>query len=323
MNKIALLDKFAGKKILVVGDVMLDKFIWGNVTRISPEAPVPIVLVKSESYTPGGAANVANNIAELGGIVMIVGVIGNDEAAKILTKELQRRSIVTDNLIVDSSRPTIQKVRVIGHSQQLVRVDYENYDAFGDEILKQLIGIVEGLVRTVDAVVVSDYAKGIANKRVMEVLFALCLKHEKKIIVNPKPKNKHLYKNATVILPNHLEANIMAGIENHNDENLELVGQTLVRDLNSDVIITRGEKGMAIFSKGADLGSYIPTKAKEVYDVTGASDTVAATLALALASGANVDDAAAIANYAAGVVVGKIGTSTVTIGEIRQSIQDE
>jgi rfaE bifunctional protein kinase chain/domain len=318
-----ILDNFAGKKILVLGDIMLDKYIWGTVSRISPEAPVPIVLVKSESFAPGGAANVANNISELGGLVTVVGVIGNDDAGKILSAELQRRSIVTDSLVIDMSRPTVQKMRLIGHNQQLLRLDYEKCDGFGEAVVQKILHHLEKAVREVDAVVVSDYAKGVVNKEVMEKLMSLSVKFGKKVIGDPKPKNRELFRDSFVILPNHIEANQMASIEDEDDGLLQLVGMTLVKTCNCNVIITRGEKGLAIFSRDSDDVSFIPTLAKEVYDVTGAGDTVTGTLAMALAAGADLHDAALIANHAAGIVVGKVGTATVNVGEIRQSLEYE
>jgi rfaE bifunctional protein kinase chain/domain len=317
-----ILDKFSKQKVLVIGDVMLDKYVWGKVSRISPEAPVQIVLVDHETYAPGGAANVATNIAELGGLVTIVGVRGDDPAGQLLLKELQRRSIVTDNIITDASRPTIQKVRIIAHSQQLIRFDYEKYDRLSDSVVKSINSTIEGNIRNVDCVVISDYAKGIIDERIMRCVFDNASRHKKSIIVDPRPKNKHLYKNATVISPNYSEACSMAGMEPEDEESFETLGQSLLQTMKSNMVITRGEKGMSIFNKDGTI-THIPTKAREVYDVTGAGDTVMAALALALASGANLEDAAIIANYAAGIVVGKVGTSTVTVGEIRDSMQDE
>jgi D-beta-D-heptose 7-phosphate kinase/D-beta-D-heptose 1-phosphate adenosyltransferase len=319
---IKILDRFSKLRILVLGDVMLDKYIWGKVSRISPEAPVQIVLVENETYAPGGAANVANNVAELGGLVTIIGVRGDDSAGQLLVKELRRRSIVTDNLLTDPSRPTIQKVRLIAHSQQLIRFDYEKYDKFSDSLVKSINNAIEANIKNVDCLVISDYAKGFIDDRVMRCVLDNAAKYKKSIIIDPRPKNKHLYKNATVICPNFSEACAMTGMEPENEESFELLGQTLLQMMNSNIVITRGEKGMSIFNKDGAV-MHIPTKAREVYDVTGAGDTAVATLALALSAGATLEEAAIIANYAAGVVVGKVGTSTVTVGEIRDSLQHE
>jgi rfaE bifunctional protein kinase chain/domain len=318
---VSLLDEFSSKKILVIGDIMLDKYIWGNVSRISPEAPVQIVHVRDESYAPGGAANVANNIAELGGLVTICGVRGDDPAGSILLKELRKRSIVTDSIIVDASRPTVQKVRVLGHNQQLLRIDYERTDGMRQEVVKQITeALLEG-IKDVDAVVVSDYAKGITDKSIVKSIFSIAKKHDKIVIVDPKPQNKEVYKNCDVILPNYVEARSMSGMDDQDEEAFELLGTTLMQEMNANMVITRGEKGMSIFNRDGTI-THIPTKAQEVYDVTGAGDTVTAALALAMAAGASLEDAATIANHAAGVVVGKVGTSTATIGEVRASMNN-
>ncbi|MFH0979315.1 MAG: D-glycero-beta-D-manno-heptose-7-phosphate kinase [Candidatus Woesearchaeota archaeon] len=316
------LDRFMGKKILVIGDVMLDKYVWGRVSRISPEAPVPIVVAEKESYAPGGAANVANNVAELGGLVRVVGLVGDDSAAKVLMAELQKRSIVTDTLVTDSTKPTIQKVRIISHNQQLIRIDYEKIDGMTEGVIKRLKSTIEANIRDVDAIIVSDYAKGVIQSEVAACILDLAKRYGKHVIVDAKPKNAQLFNGATVLLPNHNEAMLIAGVEEVNDGNLEEVGVALVNKMNSSIIITRGEKGLSIFNKNGEI-THMPTKAREVYDVTGAGDTMTAVVALALSAGASLEDAATIGNYAAGIVVGKVGTSTVNVGEIRESLQNE
>ena len=310
------------KSIMVIGDLMLDKYIWGDVSRISPEAPVQVVSVEKENYVPGGAANVANNIAGLGSKASMVGIVGNDISKDYLISELKKRNINVDGIMIDEKRPTIQKVRIIARSQQLLRVDYENKDRLHDHIEKKLIKFISENLQNVDGVVVSDYAKGAVTKGLMSILKDLARKHNKTIIVDPKPRNKELYTDVTLITPNHKEASEMAGIEEETEKDIEKIGAILLKTLNNNVLITRGEKGMSLFEKNGRITN-IPTKAKEVFDVTGAGDTCVATIALALATGATMEEAAIIANHAAGIKVGKIGTATVSIDELRESIQND
>ncbi len=318
---LSILKKFKDKKILVIGDVMLDKYIWGDVSKISPEAPVQVVNVKKENYVPGGAGNTASNISSLNARVWISGVVGNDMAKEILKRELGKRGIITDTLITDKEKPTIQKVRIIGRNQQLLRVDYEGTDKIKEGIEKEILGFLDKNIKEVDAVVVSDYAKGVVTQSLVEKLSQLASKNKKIIIVDPKPANRVFYRNVTLITPNQKEAGELAGMEIKTEEDLIKVGNGLVRDCNSNILITRGAEGMALFEKDGRV-THIPTVAKQVYDVTGAGDTVVGTLALALSSGATLKEAAILANYAAGIVVGKVGTSTVTADEVRRVLNE-
>lgn len=322
-NLIKIVEQFKNKKILVIGDVMLDKYIWGEVTRISPEAPVQIVNVSRESYAPGGAANVANNIAALDASSIIVGVVGNDGTRDILSNELKKRNIDVSGLITDDNKRTIKKVRVFGRSQQLLRFDYEKKDDVDAKTEGLIFSFISKKIEGIDAVIVSDYAKGTITKRLMEKLVKLCNDKNKIIVVDPKPKHKEFYKNVTLITPNSKEANEMAGFaeEDSSDEHVEKIGKQLLRELNSTVLVTRSERGMALFEKNGDITS-IPTFAKEVYDIVGAGDTVVASVALALASKASFRDASIIANYAAGITVGKVGTSTVSTEELKEKIEN-
>ena len=317
------IEKFKDKNILVIGDVMLDKYIWGDVERISPEAPVQVVEVTEESYSPGGAANVANNIAALGSKVIMAGIVGNDTTKEELVEELKKRGIDTSGLIVDESKRTIRKVRVFGKSQQLLRFDYEKKGYVGKETEDRILDFLKSKIKSVDAVIVSDYAKGVVTKTLMEKLKELCKENNKSIVVDPKPRHKDFYRNVALITPNHAEARSMAGIGEEEDakEDIEVLGNKLLKDLNSNILITRGEKGMSLFCKDGTI-KHIPTFAKEVYDIIGAGDTSVAALTLALASGASFEESAIIANYAAGIVVGKIGTSTVSINELKKSIEN-
>jgi D-beta-D-heptose 7-phosphate kinase/D-beta-D-heptose 1-phosphate adenosyltransferase len=314
-----ILDKFSGKKILVIGDSMLDKYIWGEVSRISPEAPVQVVEVQRESYAAGGAANVAMNAAVLGGQVSLVSITGNDESRNMLISMLKVKGINTDGMFVESDKPTTLKMRVMGRSQQLLRVDYEKRAHAHPDIERALLALLTKTTDSCDAIIVSDYAKGVITKHIMDFLISSA--HRGKIVVvDPKPQHKELYKGATVITPNHAEACQLAHVEVENGENIENIGKQLVKEMDANIILTRGERGISVFEKGMQAIS-IPAQAKEVYDVTGAGDTVVATVALALASGAELKEAALLANHAAGVKVGKIGTSAVSREELRKSLE--
>ena len=315
-----ILENFRNKKILVVGDIMLDKYIWGDVSRISPEAPVQVVHVQKETYSPGGASNVAANVAALGGKAMMSGIAGNDEAKSILIRELKSMGISTDGILTDSDKPTTQKVRVIGRSQQLLRVDYEKKEHVHQNIEKSMIAFLEKAVKDADAVVISDYAKGVITPEISSRLIQAARENKKVIIVDPKPKHMNLYSNVALITPNNAEASEMAGIEDTSDDAVLEIGRKLLKYLNSNVLITRGEKGMSLFEISGKI-SHIPAKAKEVYSLIGAGDTVVATISLALASGADFGEAAALANIAAGIKVGKIGTASVSIEEIKNGIE--
>ncbi len=304
-----ILENFKGRNILVIGDIMLDKYIWGNVERISPEAPVQVVQVEKENYLPGGAANVANNISALQGNAIIVGIVGNDEPANIVIEELRKRKIQTEGVFTDEKRPTIQKVRIIGQKQQLLRIDYEKKEYLEIEIEAKIINFIKEKIKEIDAIVISDYAKGVITENLINQIKSIA--NSKIIIVDPKPKHKDFYKNVSLISPNEKEAKEMADKE-----------EDLVKELNAPVLVTKGEKGMSLLEKDGNITN-IPTKAKEVYDVSGAGDTVVATLALALASNATLKQASILANHAAGIVVAKLGTATATKDEIKKSIENE
>lgn len=317
-----VIDRFKSMKILVIGDVMLDRYIIGDVTRISPEAPVQVVNVEKEDNVPGGAANVANNIASLGGSVYMIGIVGDDGSSKTLKRELQKRSIITDYLITDAKRPTIQKMRAVARGQQLLRIDFEKRDEIGNLTFDKVVETVEKLISKVNLVVVSDYDKGIISKRLMEKIIEIAGKKNKAVIVDPKPQNMDFYKGCTLMTPNHIEASKMAGIEEKNDDDLNNIGEALMAKLDCELIISRGKNGMSLFKRDGKV-KHIPTKAREVYDVTGAGDTVVAALALSMSGGASLEDASVIANHAAGLVVGKVGTSTTTVKELKGSIKNE
>lgn len=316
-----ILEQFKSKKILVIGDIMLDKYIWGDVSRISPEAPVQVVHVEKETYAPGGASNVASNVAALNGKSFMVGIAGNDEAKGILLHELKRIGVNTEGIFTDRKKPTVQKVRIVGKSQQLLRVDYEKKEHVHKDIEDSLMNFLKEIVADMDAVVISDYAKGAITPAICNFLIQTSKEHGKAIIVDPKPKHLDLYSNVTLITPNSAEASEMTDIEDGSEDTVLEIGDKLLKYLNANVLITRGEKGMSLFEKTGKI-THIPAKAREVYSLIGAGDTVVATLALALASRASLEEAAVLANISAGIKVGKMGTASVGIEEVKKGIEE-
>ncbi|MBI5682899.1 MAG: D-glycero-beta-D-manno-heptose-7-phosphate kinase [Deltaproteobacteria bacterium] len=319
---VSILNNFKRKRILVIGDLMLDHFIWGKVSRISPEAPVPVVKVTSENMMLGGAANVANNINSLDGSVFLCGVIGDDEAGRSFVRELNKKGMMADGLIIDRTRPTIIKTRIIAHHQQVVRFDRENDEYLNLDTTNRILDYVKNRIKKVDAMVISDYAKGIVSRELIEELVGIARQNKKVIAVDPKVSHFDFYKDVTVITPNNDEASRASGIDIKDDVSLLRAGEVLLNRLGSDaILITRGEHGMSLFEKDGSI-THIPTVAKEVYDVTGAGDTVIGSLVLVLAADATLKEAAVIANYAAGIVVGKIGTATVTPEELKGALKE-
>ncbi|HET6466645.1 MAG TPA: D-glycero-beta-D-manno-heptose-7-phosphate kinase [Nitrospiria bacterium] len=303
--------RFPGVRLLVVGDVMLDHYIWGRVERISPEAPVPVVAVSNESIHLGGAANVAHNIVSLGGKADLCGVIGKDDHGGRILRELKRLKIGTEGVMVDPDRPTTQKTRVIAHNQQVVRFDREQRQAVSEKIRRSLLEFIGRRIRRVDGLVISDYAKGVITGELMKDVIDLAHQHGVPMIVDPKVDHIPFYKGIDVITPNTAEAFGAVGLENRTENDLIQAGRILLKRLGCRaVLITRGEDGMSLFENNGKV-THIPTVAREVYDVTGAGDTVIATMALGLCAGSGMRDAALLANYAAGIVVGIVGTATV------------
>lgn len=316
-----LISKFRKQKILVVGDVMVDKFVWGKVSRISPEAPVPVVEVTRESHAFGGSGNVANNLTSLGAQVYLVGVIGNDIVGEQLKNDLINKNILVDGIICDSSRPTSIKTRIIAQHQQVVRVDKEVKGVFSREIENKLVSKIEEIIKDSDAMIISDYGKGVISQPILKKAISLAHKQGIPITVDPKIEHFLNYKRVSCITPNLSEAIAgMRSLEVSDDKDIFELGNKILKKLNSEsVLMTRGEKGMTLFEPGGKI-THIPTRAKEVFDVTGAGDTVIATFTLAIAAKANFVEAAEISNFAAGVVVGKIGTATVSQDELRHAI---
>jgi len=318
-----IVSDFADKKILVIGDLILDEFIWGKVSRISPEAPVPVVWAKNESFMPGGASNVANNINSMGGKAYMVGVVGNDERAAILRGELEHRGVNVEGIFGDQQRPTILKTRVIAHQQQVVRIDREKIDPIRDSIIRKLTSYIEDVIGDMDGIIVEDYGKGLITAKLLDKIIPLAKRKRKIIAVDPKVEHFSYYKGVTVLTPNDAEASRAVGFEIKDKASLKKAGAELLKKLKLKVLlITLGEEGMVVFEEGK-AAKKIPTMAQEVFDVSGAGDTVVSSYILSLISGASPFQAAHIANCAAGIVVGKMGIAVVSQDEVIQKIKDE
>ncbi|MDT7604013.1 MAG: D-glycero-beta-D-manno-heptose-7-phosphate kinase [Acidobacteriota bacterium] len=309
-------------RVVVFGDVMLDEFVWGDVTRISPEAPVPVVDVRRESIRLGGAANVVANLAALGAHSSLVGVTGADAAGERLRANLSETcgALCDARLVADPSRPTTTKTRIIAHNQLVVRADRERRGAVAAGIEDQLIERLSASLEGASALVVSDYDKGVVTPRVLTEILRVARERMIPALVDPKPRNFDAYRPATLVTPNHHEALRLTNSEDDTDEGMARAAREIRARLACEsVLITRGERGMMIL-EGEGSPVYVETTAREVYDVTGAGDTVIATLAAALAAGASLTEAASLANHAAGIVVGKLGTATASAEELVKSI---
>jgi D-beta-D-heptose 7-phosphate kinase/D-beta-D-heptose 1-phosphate adenosyltransferase len=316
-------DRFRDVKVLVVGDVMLDEFIWGRVDRISPEAPVPVVDVTEETRLLGGAANVINNIVTAGGRALLAGVVGRDRHGKEIARKLEERGVDPGGLIDDSNRPTTRKTRVVAHNQQVVRFDRESRAPLRERTRTRILEYLERSAEEADAVVISDYGKGVVDRRLVDEVTRLFVERGRVAAVDPKVSNFHLYRRVSVITPNHHEAALGAGVRVDTEEDLVRAGFKIIDDLDCEaVLVTRGEQGMSLFEQNRTAPVHIPTVAREVFDVTGAGDTVIAVYTMGRAAGLSRVDAAALANYAAGVVVGEVGTSAVTAEGLKQSISN-
>jgi D-beta-D-heptose 7-phosphate kinase/D-beta-D-heptose 1-phosphate adenosyltransferase len=320
-----IVDRFSEVKILVVGDVMMDRFIWGKVSRISPEAPVPVVLFEREDLILGGAANVVNNIHSLGGDVSICGVVGNDEYGKIILEKINEIGVKTDGIFEEKGRRTTVKTRIIAHQhpyqQQLARIDRETTDHSKPYTSQSLLKFLSENIDHFDGIIISDYGKGVMTKKLSQAIIQKAKRYKKFVMVDPKPKNFSFYKGATLITPNAKEAGDASGVPVTDLPSLKKAGRILLDKSKCNVlIITQGEEGMTVFESFQNSFP-VPTVAKDVYDVTGAGDTVIGTLALAWGAGAKVKEAAMLANYAAGIVVGKMGTATATREELIRVIK--
>jgi D-beta-D-heptose 7-phosphate kinase/D-beta-D-heptose 1-phosphate adenosyltransferase len=316
--------RFPGRRVLVVGDLMLDQYVRGSVGRISPEAPVPVVRVTGESHIPGGAGNVVNNLASLGANVSVLGVIGEDEAGNRLLEHFRGRGVDVQGVCVDVERQTTQKCRVIAERQQVVRFDRETAAALSHATETRLLASLDAELPKAHAIILSDYGKGVINPRVLARAISFARRRGIPVTVDPKPEHFRLYKGVTCVTPNTSEAwACMRRDPKAGSGALDELGKDILKVLRSEsVLITRGPDGMSLFERAArGRITHIPTQAREVFDVSGAGDTVISTLTLALAAGAPLRRAAALANHAAGIVVAKLGTATTDAKELAKAVK--
>ena len=317
-----IIENFSRAKVLVVGDIMMDHFIWGKVSRISPEAPVPIVDVQKENLMLGGCANVIHNIYAMGGNVSGAGVVGADDMGERLFDEFRSRRIDTGGVVVEENRPTTLKTRIVAHGQQVVRFDRESRRPVEAESIDKIISYVETVCDDVGVIVFSDYNKGVITKTLLDGIRKVIAGRNIVVCVDPKQDDFSLYRGFDVITPNHHEAGRAVGMEIRNEGDLCRVGTTLLERFDfRAVLITRGEEGISLFEKSSKaVHTPFPAEVKDVFDVTGAGDTMIGVFALCVAAGANFKEAAVLANHAAGIVVGKVGTATVSREELKNSL---
>lgn len=331
-----IIRRFNKAKILVVGDLILDEYIWGSVDRISPEAPVPVVWANKRTFVPGGTANVANNISSFGARVSLLGVTGDDANAKILLNELKKRKISSQGIFVENNRHTTVKTRILAGHQQVVRVDWEHTHALAEELNAKILKYIEKNIKSFDAIIIEDYGKGVINVALLKELISLAKINKKIITVDPKEENFRYYHGVTAITPNRKELeNAIRNLKIQDtanrfrintdklftDKDVDIAAREILEYLNLDsILITLGEQGMKLLEKNGRLTD-IPTVAQEVFDVSGAGDTVIATFTLALCAGASKLEAALIANFAAGIVVGKLGTAVTSRAELLERIK--
>ncbi len=321
---IEVVTEFAKKELLVIGDLMLDRFIWGDVERISPEAPVPVLRVASESVRLGGAANVIHNVRSLGGRVTACGIVGNDTAGRRVLQELRRVGASTAGIISDRRYQTIQKTRVIARPrhQQIVRLDRENHGAIAEPCLQRLREFVLQRANHYDGIVLSDYGKGVIHEGLLALVGQLARQKKILCVIDPKRENYSRYSSPTLVTPNKDEASQASGVTIHDDATLIAAGQKLVKKWQAKaVLITRGPEGMSLFRPRGAV-KHFPTEPKDMFDVTGAGDTVVAVCALALACGSSFEDAAIMANAAAGLVGDEVGTVAVAAEKFKSTIRN-
>ncbi|MFO7784698.1 MAG: D-glycero-beta-D-manno-heptose-7-phosphate kinase [Thermodesulfobacteriota bacterium] len=316
----AWIDRFKKTRILVIGDIILDKYVWGHVSRISPEAPVPVVEVKQETKRLGGAANVLHNIASLGGHALLCGVIGEDHSGREMVERIEGMGLPSDGIVTVTDRPTSVKSRVVAHNQQVVRFDRESRKRIEPEAIHRILDFIKSVHKDIDAIIVADYGKGVISGVMMKGLRTLVWETGTILGVDPKTGNFDSYKGVHVITPNDHEAGAYCGMEIEDEEGLLLAGHRMLEELEArSVLITQGKDGMTLFEQGGEV-SHIPTVARKVFDVTGAGDTVISTLCMGLAAGMDLKSASVVSNFAAGIVVGELGTSTVTAKELKQAV---
>ncbi len=320
---LALKKKFKDLKVAVIGDMMLDCYFWGDVKRISPEAPVPVVEVESEFYRFGGAANVALNIHKLGGTPIPIGVIGYDSYGTIFTSLINEIDINSDGIIVDENRPTTAKTRVIADSQHVVRIDKESKKYLVKEVQNKILKFLTDNIKGLDGIILQDYNKGVLSPNLIEKIIKLANQNNILVTVDPKFTNFFSYKNVTVFKPNRKEAEDVLGYKIRTNEDISAAGKTLLQKLNAEyILLTLGEGGIAVF-ESQKPEKRMPTKARKVADVSGAGDTVISTLTMALAAKANILEASYLANYAGGLVCEEVGIIPIDIDKLFDTVIKE
>jgi rfaE bifunctional protein kinase chain/domain len=313
-------DRLASARALVIGDIILDAYVWGDATRISPEAPVPVVEVRAETRTLGGAANVVHNMVTLSARPVLCGVVGKDREGREILDRLKSLGLSTEGVLFDPGRPTTVKTRVVARNQQVIRFDQESRAAVSARTVSRFLRFVEHTIPELDVVVVSDYGKGMVTGPLMEGIMAMAKKADVPVAVDPRVSHAGQYRGVDVMTPNHHEAGTLCGFEIADDQTLMRAGNLLLDTFGCRlVLITRGKDGMSLFEAGGQA-HHIPTVARKVFDVTGAGDTVIATFSLGLAAALDPKTAAVIANVAAGIVVGEVGTSAVRAEDLKTAI---
>ncbi len=320
-RKQELFANFQNKKIMVLGDLMLDRYLWGTVVRISPEAPVPVVEVDEDAVRLGGSANVVNNIRSLGAIAIPIGVVGNDEPGDKLIELFQEMDFDTTGIITDKSRLTSVKTRIIAHGQHVVRADHETKEPIQTKIMNEIIARVKRYIDDCDAIIFQDYNKGLLTQKLIKKVIQIANEKQRVITVDPKFDNFFEYKHVTVFKPNRKELQDALGVRIVTDEQLFDACYKLKQTLEcQNLLVTLGERGMCLFDNQNDL-SLIPTKARKVHDVSGAGDTVISTLTVALVAGSTIKEATTLANYAAGIVCSEVGVVPIHIDQLIETIE--
>jgi rfaE bifunctional protein kinase chain/domain len=323
MNAAEIVKSFSGKRVVVIGDVMLDEYVRGDVTRISPEAPVPVLEIKDRGFCLGGAANAACNVASLGGIASLIGIVGKDQGARVLTDLARGREVDTSGMLASVDRVTTVKTRIVARGQQVVRLDAETRAPLTSAEEDALLAAIEARLAAADACIVSDYAKGVVNDRICETTIAVARRLGVAVVVDPKSRSLRKYRGASILTPNTHELELAAGRPIANDSELASVAEELLAQLDgAALLVTRGALGMSLFAPGRGA-LHLPTRAKAVYDVVGAGDTVVSAIALGLAVRGDTGAVIDVANHAAGVVVSKPGTATLTQEELLAALTDE
>ena len=315
-----IIRRFSQKRIAVIGDLMVDRYLWGSVRRISPEAPVPIVDIESESIALGGAANVANNLFYLDVVPVMMGVVGTDTIGNVLIEIMNNNGMPTEGVIRDPSRQTSEKTRIIAHDQHVVRADRESRYDINEQAQQHLLDHLESVIETLDAIVLQDYNKGVLTVKVIRGCIDIANKYNKMIAVDPKFDNFFEYQNITLFKPNTREIEQAMGVVLNSDEQVLDIGSQLCERIRCQhLLITRGEKGMILFNMGGEWG-HVPTRARRIHDVSGAGDTVISTMVAAMVGGADIKEAATLANEAAGVVCEEVGITPITLDKLRKAI---